>query len=390
MIQFPLRTAALCLLLSTPAAMAQPAAMALPAPPRLTIDGPAEVVFDPARHACDGHDVPDVPPRAYRDAAGTVRMFALHHENRALTGDSLDALKLDCRVVFRGHHSADPAAYDDKSWIAATWTDDGRRIHGLIHHEFQANTHKGRCTFSEYMACWYNSVLAIHSADGGLTFAKLPRPVVASAPFPQSVEQGRHRGFFNPSNIVTDGVWHYMFASTTGWTGQDGGACLFRTDRIADPGRWRAYDGVGFETKFTDPYRETTDPAATCLTLAPFPAPVGSVTRHTPSGQWIAVFQAKADGKRFAVSGIYAAASRDLKLWSAPSLILATKTLYDDACGAGTLMSYPTLIDRASPSRNFDTTGSTADLYLSQMRVEGCKHTSDRKLVRMRVAIGVK
>ena len=90
------------------------------APPRLMIDGPEEVMFDPKRDACDGHDVPDVPPRLYRDAAGKIRLFTLHFENRALIGDSLDTLKLDCRVVYRGTHAADPAAYDDKSWIAAT------------------------------------------------------------------------------------------------------------------------------------------------------------------------------------------------------------------------------------------------------------------------------
>lgn len=369
---------------------ASQAPAARPAPPRLVIDGPAEVVFDPKTDACDGHDVPDVPPRAYRDATGTVRMFALHYENRALAGATLDRLKLNCKVVFRAAGKPDPAAYDDKSWIAATWTDDGRTIHGLIHHEYQANTHKGRCRFPEYMSCWYNSVLAIHSADGGDTFAKPARPVVTSTPFPQEVDQGRHRGFFNPSNIVTDGVWHYMLAATTGWQGQEGGACLFRTDRIADPARWRAFDGVGFETRFVDPYREKAAPGARCLPLAPFPAPVGSVTKHIPSGRWIAVFQAQKDDRRFAVSGIYAAASSDLKTWSEPALVLATKTLYDNPCGAGEINSYPTLIDRTSPARNFDTTGATADLYLSRMRIDGCNHTSDRKLVRLKVVIGGK
>lgn len=363
---------------------------ARPAPPSVVIDGPEEVVFEPKRDACDGHDVPDVPPRAYRDATGTIQMFALHYENRALKGSSLDKLKLDCKTVFRGTHNADPAAFDDKSWIAATWTNDGKTIHGLIHHEFQANTHPGRCSSKEYMSCWYNTILAIRSTDSGASFAKTARPVVASAPFPQNVEQGRHRGFFNPSNIVTDGVWHYMITSTTGWNGQPHGACLFRTDTIADPTRWRAYDGVDFSVRHVDPYREKTNPAATCMPIGPFPAPVGSITRHQPSGQWIAVYQAQKDDKGHTVSGIYAAASKDLKIWSDPRLVLATKTLYDNPCGGGYLNSYPTLIDRASPARNFDTTGDTADLYLSRLRVDGCKHTSDRQLVRMKVTVGVR
>lgn len=360
------------------------------APPRIVIDGPEEVMFDPRRDACDGHDVPDVPPRLYRDAAGKIHLFTLHFENRALIGDTLDSLKLECRVAFRGSHAADPAAYDDKSWIAATWTADGRTIHGLAHHEYQGNTHPGRCTRPDYMSCWYNTVLALKSTDGGANFAKTARPVVASAPFPQNIEQGRHRGFFNPSNIVSDGVWHYMIAATTGWTGQSSGACLFRTDNIADPARWRAFDGVGFETAFVDPYRERTNPLNTCAPLAPFPAPVGSLTRHAASGQWIAVYQAQKDDKRFAASGIYAAASKDLKTWSAPVMLLPTRTLYDDPCGAGVLNSYPTLIDPAAKTRNFEDTGDTPYLYLSRLRVEGCKHTSDRKLVRVKVRIGGK
>lgn len=362
----------------------------VPAPPNIMLDGPEVVVFDPKRDACDGHDVPDVPPRLYRDAGGKIRLFTLHFENRALVGDRLDALKLDCRVVFRGAHSAVPAAYDDKSWIAATWTRDGKTIHGLIHHEYQGNTHPGRCTKSDYMSCWYNSVLAIRSDDMGNTFAKTPNPVVASAPFPQEVEQGRHRGFFNPSNIVTDGVWHYMIAATTGWTGQPSGACLFRTDNIADPTAWRAFDGTGFTIRYTDPYAGKSQPGAACLPLAPFPAPVGSITRHAASGQWIAVFQAQQDARRFAVAGIYAAASKDLKSWSEPRLLLATKTLYDNPCGAGALNSYPTLIDANATTRNFEDTGDTPDLYVSRLRVDGCKHTSDRKLVKIPVKISIK
>jgi hypothetical protein len=374
--------------LSTLAAATAMAQSAGPPVPRIMLDGPEEIVFDPKRDACDGHDVPDVPPRLYRDAAGQIRLFALHFENRALKTADLAKLKLDCRVVLRGSGAPDPAAYDDRSWIAATWTGDGKTIHGLIHHEYQGNTHPGRCKSKVYIECWYNSILAIRSDDAGETFRKTASSVVASAPFPQDVGQGRHRGFFNPSNIVTDGVWHYMLAATTGWEGQRSGACLFRTEDIANPGAWRAFDGVGFETAFVDPYRAKSDPGKTCQPVGPFPAPVGSITKHRGSGLWIAVFQASAGG-RFPVAGIYAAASRDLKAWSEASLVLATKTLYDQPCGAGFLNSYPTLIDRDAKTRNFEDTGDAPELYLSRLRVDGCTHTGDRKLVRMRVRIGV-
>ncbi len=352
------------------------------------VDGPPRVVFDPALDACDGHDVPDVPARAFRDEKGQIALLAMHFENRALRGADFDSLKLDCQVVFRGSGSADPGAYDDRAWIAATWTEDGRRIAALAHHEYQGNTHPGRCALKDYMACWWNVVLALSSQDGGRTFAKARQPVVAAFPFGQEVGQGRHRGFFNPSNIVRGEDGYYMIASTTGWTGQDGGACLFRTADPHDPAGWRAFDGTGFTVRFTDPYgKPPPDPLKTCRTIAPFPAPVGSLTRHRPSGAWIAVFQARENGADFPVSGFYVATSRDLKSWGAPRLVMAGKTLYDDPCGAGTLISYPSLIDRRAEGRNFDDTGDEAELYYAVLRVDGCTITSDRRLVRQGVKL---
>jgi hypothetical protein len=128
------------------------------APPlaAVTVIGPPEVVFAAPKDACDGHDAPDAPARAFRDAKGEVVLFATHYRNRALRGKGLDQLKLDCRVVLEASGREDPAAYDDKSWITATWTDDGVRVEALVHHEYQANHHPGRCKAGNYMACWYS------------------------------------------------------------------------------------------------------------------------------------------------------------------------------------------------------------------------------------------
>jgi hypothetical protein len=358
----------------------------------LTVVGAPEVVFSRAKDACDGHDVPDSPARAFRDAKGHVVLFAMHYENRALRGPGFDALKLDCRVVLSSGGRPDPAAYDDKSWITAIWTEDGAHVAALVHHEFQANHHPGRCRFKEYMACWSNAVLGIASTDGAFTFLrpKIPQ-VVASSPYTQDVGQGRHRGFFNPSNIFGDGRHRYMFAATTGWDGQPHGACLFRTGNPADPESWRAWDGKDFTIRYADPYRNRAGkPPRACQPIAPFPAPVGAVVRHRPTGVWLAVFQASADEERFPEAGFYYAASRDLLAWGKPRLLMAGKTLYDDPCASGgRLIAYPSLIDREAQGRNFDDVGDGADLYFSTLKVEGCEITSDRDLVRRRVAIKV-
>ncbi|MCW6510369.1 hypothetical protein [Lichenifustis flavocetrariae] len=365
------------------------AAAGLPSP-EVHLAGPAQAVFVPARDGCDGSDVPDTPARAFRRADGQVVLFGLHYTNHPLVGPRLDQLKLSCRSALLAHENPDPAAYDDRSWIAATWTRDGRSVDALVHHEYQANQHPGRCRFSEYMKCWFNTVLAVRSTDGGATFAKTAAPVVASAPFPQTEQQGRHRGFFNPSNIVSDGTFFYMMSSTTGWDGQEGGVCLFRTRDPDDPAAWRAYDGTSFTVRFGDPYRTPPHVPPHCQTIAPFPAPVGSLSRQRGSGIWFAVFQAAKDAGVFPVSGLYAATSHDLLHWSLPRLILAGATNYDDPCHAGARMiAYPSLIDPAAQGRNFDDVGATADLYFASMAVAGCSITGDRVLMRQPVMLKV-
>lgn len=361
----------------------------------LTLEGAPSLVFDPAKDACDGYDTPDVPARAYRDAKGEIVLFALHFENRALRGPSFEKLKLDCRVVFRGSGSPDPAAHDDRAWIAATWTNDGKAVAGLVHHEYQAHGHPGRCAFREYIACWYNTILAVRSDDGGARFAKAAAgskgsPVIAAHPLPQEVGQGRHRGFFNPSNIVSDGRFAYFLGATTGWSGQASGACLFRNSDPLDPSGWRAWNGRDFAAAFPDPLVARRTASVACAPVGLFPAPVGSLTRHRASGAWIAVFQAQGGGERFPVSGIWYAASNDLLNWGPPRLLMAGATLYDDACKAGgRLINYPSLIDPEATGRNFDDTGDTADLFLVTLAVDGCD-VKERRLLRQRIRIEVR
>jgi hypothetical protein len=364
----------------------------------LTLTGPERPIFSATRDACDGADVPDAPARAFRDASGGIAMFGLHYRNRALRGPDLDSLKIDCRVVLDSGGKSDPALYDDRSWITATWTEDGARVAALVHHEFQANEHEGRCRSKVYIECWYNTITAAASLDGGATFArKNPPAVVAGAPFRQEEEQGRHRGFFNPSNIVGDGRWRYFLASTTGWdrpgSDQPAGVCLFRSDDPADPARWRAWTGTGFTAAFPDPYRKAVKLPDACRPVGPFPGPVGALVRQRGTGAWIAVFMA-AKGGVFAESGFYWTTSRDLLIWDVPRLLMADATLYDDPCKVGgkagpRLIAYPSLLDPDAKGRNFDDVGERALLTYATLKVEGCTITSDRDLVRRPVAIKV-
>jgi hypothetical protein len=353
---------------------------------RIDIIGKPEIIFDSAHDGCEAIDVPDINPRAYRDVEGRVVMFALHFINRALRGPDLDHLKLDCRVVLASRFDPDPARYDDRSYIAATWTLDGRNVEALVHHEYHADDH-GNCAGKTGLACWYNSVLAYRSLDGGLSFEKDHPLVVASAPFGEAVEQGRHRGFFNPSNIFSDGTYEYVFAATTGWQDQPYGACLFRTMKPTEPTSWRAYDGRAFSIRYADPYAPQAPAARPCAPVGPFVFPVGAVVRDHASGQWLAVFQAARNEGAFPVDGFYYASSTNLLDWSDARLLLAGNTLFSDLCAGGpSVIAYPSLLDPHAMGRNFDDVGDDAYLYFTLIKVDHCK-TGQRLLMRQKIAI---
>ena len=355
---------------------------ALPAPARadatLTLTGDNAILYDSQRDACAPIDVPDINPRAYRDASGQVVMFAMHFQNRALRGPDLTHLKLDCKVVLDSAFDANPAHYDDRRYVAATWTTDGTNVAALVHEEYHADNHK-TCSVADSLGCWFNTVLAFHSGDGGGSFVPSNPLVVASAPFRQNVEQGRHRGFFNPSNMFSDGRYTYAFISTTGWTGQAPGNCLFRTTNPSDSGAWRAWDGNSFSVRYANPYTSHAKPLA-CQNIEPFLFPVAAVVHDTRHKLWIALFQSAVTGTT-PLEGFYYATARDLFHWSAPRLLMAGRTAYSDLCKVGSsIVNYPSILDPTSPSRNFDTIAGRPLLFFDIIAIEGCQ-TGQRLLV---------
>lgn len=344
-----------------------------------------KILFDAPVDGCEPIDMPDLNARAYRDAKGQIVVFALHYVNRSLRGPDFDHLKIDCHVALNSGGDADPSHYNDRNYITATWTRDGEHVSALVHHEYHAEAHD-RCTVTDPLGCWYNTVLAYRSDDGGRAFVRATPDIVAAAPFTQEIEQGRHRGFFNPSNMFSDGTFVYTFIATTGWAGQDSGACLFRTKDPSDPGGWRAWDGSSFSIRYRDPYLGHLDLPTSCKPIAPFRFPVGAVVRHRTTATWIAVFQSAA-GADTPVDGFYTSTSRNLIDWTPPRLLLAGHTLYSDLCRAGAaIIAYPSLIDPKAKNRNFDDTGDAPDLVWAQMDVQNCT-TGRRLLLRQKLKI---
>ena len=360
---------------------------------RLSLDARAEIVYDAARDKCEPVDVPDVNARAYRARDGGVVMFALHFQARTLRGPDLLHLKIDCHVALESHEIADPAKYDGRRYVTSTWTSDGVNVAALIHNEYHADQHPGVCLFKSDIECWWNSVLAFTSHDGGANFAPSKPLIVASAPFTQDIGQGRHRGFFNPSNMFAMNGYVYALTSTTGWEGQTPGACLIRNRDPMNSAGWRGWDGADFTVTWSDPYAAGgVRLQGACAPLAPFGFPVGSVVRHRGSGDFIALWEAPRIEGKFPTTGFYYATSRDLTHWSLPALLYATQISYEP-CGAGQInrdgwiAAYPSLLDADAHGRNFDDVGDSPWIFFSRIRNVGCNPAGQRYLMRQKVSV---
>jgi hypothetical protein len=365
--------------------------------PTLTLDpgGSTEIVFSWARERCTDDDVPDAPARAFRDRAGAVHMVATHWINRAFTGARLDDVRPDCRILFEGGGDADPAANDDRVWLTAFHTVDGETIVALGHMEYQGHRHPGRCLAGSYLACWRNAVVQLLSTDGGRSFdapgGDGRAAVVATLPDPYDSGVGRPTGYFSPSNIVRLGDHLYAFVFSQGYGLQARGACLLRTDRIADPTAWRAFDGQDFTISLGQT-RPTVGPAHERRGCAPVRAPgstIASIARHRASGRFIALIAARRTPEPAAppVTGFWYMVSDDLLTWSEPDLLFAAPLMFAYRCGAPEVFAYPSLLDPDSPSLTFESVGDRAWLYLTRFNMRSCELSRDRDLVRIAVTI---
>ncbi|MBA3384312.1 MAG: hypothetical protein H0T20_06630 [Actinobacteria bacterium] len=355
----------------------------------LRLAGPEEIVFDWTRDRCEPEDVPDLPARAYRDADGNVQLFATHYVWRRETGPSLDTVQHRCPVVHRFHGNGDPAAFDDREWLAATYTEDGRTIHALVHNEYHGHLHPGRCAGS-YDACLYNSITAAVSNDAGASWQHVAPPahLIAAHQRPY-VPLSSALGAFRPSNLFRNPKDGYVYAFLQ-QIAEPGshltrGVCLMRTRTLGDPTAWRAWDGDSFDHAFVNPYAT---PGRPCVFVGwPELHEMGeSVVWNDELRVFVMVgsenFGADAGGFWFSFS-------RNLIDWTQRQRFMEAEFPWTYRCGDPDVLAYPSLLDPASPSRNFDVTGRRAYVYFTHIHYPRCQMTLDRDLVRVPVELTV-
>jgi hypothetical protein len=375
-------------------ALAIACALLLPAAPALGVSvsfvGPQQVVYDWATMRCDDGDVPDGPVQAFRDAAGQIQLITPSSVSKRMIGPNFDSLVRDCRILLVSSRDADPAHFDDVNWIGGTYTENGTDIYALVHMEYHGTEHPGACPGQIFNRCRYNGVTLAESHDGGSTYTETTAPsdLIVALPYRSVPDAGRY-GFFSPSNMIKRGSYYYSMLLSTGYLGEDSGACLMRTQDLNDPGSWRAWDGGSFGVRFKNPYYEQVEPEnQLCEPVSPdqILQMQRSLIFDTALNKYIVVgTSGKFDQARNQVVwGIYFSLSDDLVHWSTRQLLMETETIATHLCGDPDPIAYPSLIDRDSSDRNFRITDNTMDLYYTVIHYDAaCQQTAQRNLLRV-------
>ncbi len=381
--------------------------------PTATQTGPEEVVFDwghhqtgqptGARPRCAEDDIPDTSAHAYRDASGNVVLISSHFINRRFVGSSFDSLTHPCGIVMPSSGDTDPAAFDDHEWITAPYTVDGSNVYALVHEEYQGwRTGYGNNCVGDWLVqqkCWRNSITLATSADGGASFAS-PGALVASSPYRFSSGSGPY-GYFRPTNIVraADGNYYTTVRTipTQSTPAQPDGVCLMRTNDLANPRSWRAWDGNGFNVSFIDPYTQSGTPGNhVCAVVDPDLYRMSSSLVYSEYlKRYLLVDLLPGEGSynpdpADRVPGVYYSTSPDLIHWSPPSLLMEAEFTNSFECGDEDPVRVPSLIDHSSSSRNFETMGARAHLYFTRSNMiynqdGSCYLGLDRDMVRIPV-----
>jgi len=356
------------------------------------IVGPQQTVFSHRTQACEPRDIPDSAARAFRDASGQVHLVASHYVNRGAVGPDLDHVRHDCRVVMASAYNPNPQAFADREWIAAPYTIDGKTVFSLVHDEYQGNQHlNARCLSGRYSECWYNAITLARSNDGGNTFTHaLPPPsnLVAEIPYPYKHDAGPF-GVFSPSSIVKKGSYYYSMVVVQRYKAQQVGTCVMRTANLADPTAWRAWDGDGFNVNFVNPYKVRNAASGDHFCKPVSPDQIGtmsdSLTYNTYFGKYMLMGSSGVldQRKRHVVYGFYYSLSDDLVHWSMRKLVRQAELPWTYRCGDPDPVLYPSVLDPASKSRNFDTTGRRPYLYFTRLHYSSCRSNLNRDLVRM-------
>jgi hypothetical protein len=362
--------------------------------PTLKIVGEEEIVFDWSKDRCEGFDIPDLPVRAFRDDQGNVQLISAHFVNRRFIGSSLNTVKHECTPIMQSVSLNDPALYSYHEWLASPYTEDGKTIYALVHNEYYGSKELGQCPPGD-ASCWYNAITLAVSTDRGASYhaaAEPPGHLIASAPKPFEAGAGPY-GFFEPSNIIkgNDGYYYvYMREHFYRRGGNVAEVCIMRTMDLSDASSWRAWDGNDFTVSFINPYLKP-DEAKSAHGCQGIPTEPGlglmhqSIRFNTYLNRYVMVGNSATTINGRSVWGIMYSFSDDLVHWQPRKVLWEVELPWTYQPGDSDYYLYPSLLDPDSSSRNFDTTGKRAFLYLTRFNKNTSSDPLNRDLVRIPV-----
>jgi hypothetical protein len=290
-------------------------------------------------------DQPDTPAIFFRDAKGTIHMFAMGIFNYAFVGSSVNDLREDCHSVYLSHLDSDPRHFEQYEWIRAAYTLDGTHVYGVVHNE-------NHCTDRFGPDCIYEALTAIHSDDGGYTFRDepLPQRLIATIPYKDVMEiprgPGKASGVGDNSDIIRNPNDGYFYMTTADHTASK--LCILRS---RDLNTWLAWDGTSFSVQMNN-LRAYNNPPDVFHCAAG-----GRASLHYLSQYNLFLGLYRRDGDAF-----YQVSS-DLVHWSAPERVMLPGPIGRRNDGSAALM-YPGFFDPKTNSTNFDVINPGDQLYL--------------------------
>ncbi|CAM3055828.1 Uncharacterised protein [Legionella steigerwaltii] len=374
--------------------------------PQIKISGPREVVYSYKKDHCSEMDIPDTPAMAFKDAEGMVHLFNGFSGSYMSVGKTLNEVKRDCSQPFTNEVKPiagnTPDSFDNWKWFRSPWTYDGKTIYSLIHNEFHGwEQPQQYCPSGKENPCLYPNVTVGKSTDSGKTFhtervnGQVRLGLVS--PYPYVLNAKKQGGIRASTNIIsanTNGkTYYYLLASNRGAPGQaqKGGTCLYRSDDVSKPGRWRAWNGKDFSVVVNaTPYRDKTIDPTQHLCTPVFSAPPSSWTYNTLLKQYVATVGIREGGSLF----FGYVTSPDMINWSQPQKIMKTTFTEFHAShrGSGVVgQTYPSILDPQSPGLNFEYSGQTPYLYFTRFNPKvkgGTWHNRDLMRVPLQVSCG--
>ena len=386
--------------------------------------GQPTLVFDHLTDQREPNHLADFATTAWKEADGTVNLTVSHFENYRMRGPDLEHLTSARDVIFSSTSAAsDPveAHVNNRHWLAAPYTFDGRTVFALAHHEWYACLSVGDCeeggpptttSMGSYqLNSWANALTLLMSQDGGASWRVNGAPgthLVANERFnwtgSAALEKGvyrqgfNHTGLMTPSRLIKEGTHYYSiafvvhrdFANLSPATGQapadKEGWVLIRT---TDPTRSSGWEGW----ESGDQYVALDSRRSTAFNPMPMAGPP-QIIYDTNAEMYIAVF---APFGRVGPAYYVTTPTLAKPSWSAPVAIEGTADLQinpraenpGSTCSIGFQPgNYLSVIDSHSRGLNFESTDGDPWLFYSYNPALGCLGDNmARDIFRVRLSV---